>query len=324
MNIPSRQNLIVCAISSQTAPRHYVLAAVASLVLCGAARAQLSPAAPPLSVLPAVEILGSAQYGEVLTLQQSPSLRQWQSLDTPQFGSGESIRFLLPASTETEGEYFRFRLDTRPLIGKARWEVAGLSLTLNDGPSSRLVSLLPGGAGSMTSDQNLQPFTWDWKRTGMDTGTLAIIWPGGARDSYELEHLSEQSGVFVARTDAGSGSVSAGSFRINPAGALPSTAPAVLEKVRIDVTGSGRATCLVIGGTGTAERSSPFGPETYSMVYSRTGSHTATLELNGYPASQIISFTFTGPACGKCVTREMRNGVLRRESEGTFTLTAQP
>lgn len=269
-----------------------------------------------------MEITGVAQYGEVLTLQKSSSLQQWVSLDRPLFGSGDNARFFLPSATDTPGEYFRFRLDTRPLIGKARWEMAGLSLTLNDGPSSRVVSLLSGGSGSLNSGHAVLPFSWEWKRTGMDAGTLAVTWPGGELDSCDIEHLSEQTGVFVSRTVAGP--VSAGSFRINPADALPTGAPAVLKKVRIDVTGSGRATCLLIGETGKGERPTPFGPETYSVVYSRTSGDTATLELNGSPSSQFVSLTFTGPACGRCVTREMRGGVLRRESDGTFTITAQP
>ena len=322
MNIPSLQNLIERAIPPQTAPRQYVLAAAAVTVMCGAASAQSAPAAPPLALLPAVELYHLPQEGEVLTLEHSPDLLQWTASPGPFFGHGEPFTFLQPITAGTPGGYFRLKLDTRPAIGNAPWALAGRTVRLSEGTSNRLLTLLPEGSGTMTTSTETLPFTWEWQRGGMDGGVLALTWPDGARTLQELEFLAVHSGVFVTR-DSGAAQ-SAGTFLLDPAVDTPSSAPAILENVRVYISGSGRPSGLVIGELNALQRSTPFGTETCQIFYTRTGETTGVLRLANPSMQQEITLTFTGPGCGSCVTRETSAGVLRRESEGTFTVTSQP
>ena len=213
-------------------------------------------------------------------------------------------------------------------MGNAKWTLAGCSIRLSEGTANRLLAMHQDGSATMSTGAETQSCTWEWKRTGMDAGVLTLVWPGGAQISQELEFLSGNSGVFVTREGhAGAPAparVSAGTFQMNPPADITSTAPVSLENVRVDISGSGRPSGLVIGLANALQRSTPFGTESCEIFYERTGETSAVLRLANPSMQQEITLTFTGPGCGTCITRETRAGVLRRESEGTFTVTAQP
>jgi hypothetical protein len=328
MTIPSLQNLIVCAFSTQSAPRHFVLAAVASSVLCGAAGAQSAPAAPPLSLWPAVEISRETAAGEVFYLERSLDLADWTGGAEGIFAAGGRVNLLEPLAEGRAAGYWRLRSEMHPETGLSRWSLQGCSMEMNRAGIFCRLSFLTENAGTMQTGAELRPFTWSWRRTGMDAGTLLLTWADGSRFEEEIRFLSSASGVYavqereaVTGAFAGAGT---GTFRIGEAEPGAAAAPLALENVRIDFTGSGRATSLRIGVANALERSTPFGQESCFIQYSRTGDTTALLHLTNGPVLQSIELTFTAAGGGTCLTREFRSNVLRRESEGTFLISPQP
>src|SRR5687767_12893967 len=106
MNVPPFNKLIVCVTPPQTIVRQCVLAAVSYVsVLCGAANAQLAPAAPPLTLWNAVELAHGTQAGKTYVLEYSNDLALWTTVSPPLYGSGEEAVQFLPGGPGTESFY---------------------------------------------------------------------------------------------------------------------------------------------------------------------------------------------------------------------------
>ncbi len=325
MKVPPPQNLIVRAIPPQSIARHFVLAAAAVvLVLCGAASAQSAPAAPPLSLWNAVEISRETAADATATLEHSPDLQLWQSVAAPVYGGGE-LTLLAPAGAEAQG-FYRLKIETRPSGGDSRWDMTGARLLYNTAVGVRSLSLGENGAGIMDAATGQMTFTWEWLRTGRDTGLLTTTWPDGVVETTEMEFTELNAGAFTSermKEGVPAGAV-CGSFRDEASAALAVAVPVAPGDATIVLAGTGRPVSVVLSAAGTARISSPSGARDFSASYVLTGAATAELSLSCEDGStESGTLTFTGPACGSFEMHSKLNGRLRRSGGGAFTIATR-
>jgi hypothetical protein len=325
MNVPPLQNLIVCAYNPQTIVRHFVLAAVAyASVLCGAARAQSAPAAPPLSLWPGVELSYTVAGDAVATLESSSDLSLWKTVSGADYG-GEVIQYV--AVTEPNG-YYRLRLETRAAGGKSRWLLTNSRLVMNSASGPEAVTFMEGGSGSRQSatGPGMQLFTWEWQRTGRDIGSAVLTLPDGTVETVDLQFTSQNAGVYtIERSLEGVplGAVS-GTFRddSNSPASLEVSVPQQPGEALLTLSGTGRPLRIELDSTGNASVSSPAGPRNYTATYTLTGDTTAELVLSCQDGFvELCDLRFTGPACGTYTLRLEESGVLRRSAAGAFTIS---
>ena len=322
MKVPPLQNSIVCAIPSQTIVRQSVLAAVSVLsVLCGAASAQSAPAAPPLTLFSAVEVSHSTKLNRTYSLEHSTDLGSWTVIADPVFGDSEVASHLIPGSAGSG--FYRLKVESYPVAGKSRWSLAGSRMVLNTARGNRHVAFEQPRAGSMTTATGVTTFTWDWQRDGLDSGVTTLISPDGSVETLTMQFTGLNAGVYSSQRSVNGlpAGTAAGTFRDEADPSLAVSVPAILGDSLITISGTGRAVGVKVRADGTAGISSPAGGATYDCNYAVTGPATAELMMtcsNG--ARQSWSLTFTGPACGNCTWQTSLNGVLRRESSGSFTI----
>src|SRR6185503_13755299 len=108
-----------------------VLAAVSYVsVLCGAANAQLAPAAPPLTLWNAVGLSHATEVEKTYILEHSSDLGLWTATGPAVYGNGEDAVQFLPADAEPQG-YYRLKVNTLPEEGKSRWSMSGCRMVFN-------------------------------------------------------------------------------------------------------------------------------------------------------------------------------------------------
>src|SRR5262245_27131302 len=118
MTVPPLPNLIVRASPPQTSVRQSVLAAASlALALCGAASAQSVPAAPPLSLLDAIELTYGTGPGRTYLIEQASDLQLWSAVSPEVFGDGEWTSQLLPAPSGSASMFFRLKERLSPVTG---------------------------------------------------------------------------------------------------------------------------------------------------------------------------------------------------------------
>lgn len=323
MKVPPPHNLIVCAIPPQTIVRHFVLAAVAYVsVLCGAARAQSVPAAPPLLLGGAVELSYTVESYTTAALESSANLTLWQPATAAEYGDGEEIIRYVAAPADKA--YFRLRIDTLSTVGKSRWELSGARLLRNTATGMEILVFSESGTGTMESVTGTGSFTWTWERTGADTGSAVITWPNGIVETMDLQFTAGNAGVFTSersREGIPAGTVT-GTFRDDPAAVLLVSMPPASESKAITLSGTGRPVRINVDGTGNASISSPAGGTSFTADYTVTGNNTAELFLICQDGStQRCGLQFTGPSCGSYTLQAEANGSLRRTAAGTFTIS---
>lgn len=326
MKVLPLHNLIVCAIPPQTIVRQCVLAAVAYVsVLCGAARVQSAPAAPPLTLWNAVELSHGTDQDETYILEHSTDLSLWTAIGGPVYGDGDQAGHLVSAfNTNAASGFYRLKVNTRPPEGKSRWSMDGCRMLLNTSGGACVMTFGSDATGSMmAADAGLAAFTWDWQRTGLDTGRATVTWPGGIVETMDLQFTGEHAGVFSSRKTAEGlfAGAASGTFRDDAAASLAQSAPSSLTNVLLTVSGTGRATGIEVNAFGNAMISGPAGPAGFACSYTRRSAAEAEMILtNEEGTTETWLLTFTGPACGTCAGTTERNGILRRTASGNFTI----
>ncbi len=326
MKVPSLPNLIVCAISPQAIVRHYVLAAVFVSVLCGAASAQSAPAAPPLTLLPAVEVSHTTAQDKTFSLEHSPDLLRWITVAPPVFGDDEDFSHLISTSEGKGKGFYRLKVETFPEEGDSRWSLTGSRILLNTAGGVCRMNFDENAAGTMTRDAAVTTFTWQWHRDGLDTGIAAITWPDGTVETIAMEFTGNNSGAFSSQrtTDGLPGGAVSGTFRDEAGPGLLPTVPAALGNALVTFSSTGRAVSVKVSADGTAGITSPAGRASYDCSYAVTGPSTAELKMRGSNGTtESWSLTFAGPACGTYAWKSELKGVPRRQSSGAFTIAPQ-
>ena len=324
MKVPPLQNLIVCAIPAQSIVRHFVLAAAAHVfVLCGAASAQSAPVAPPLTLWNAVAVTHVTAAETTGTLEHSADLTLWQVAGDAVYGDGESLTQLIPTAGQGDTGFFRVKTETRPAVGDARWTLTGTRLLVNTKTGAQFLTFSANGAGTANDGTAVRSFTWDWQRTGRNTGSAVITWPDGLSATMALEFKSGSAGVFISELtrDGVPAGVVGGTFRDEEGGSLTATAPAVPGDADLVLAGTGRAQRINLAAVGTAVITGPAGPRSFSAAWALTDARHATLSLSCQDGTtEVCELACTGPACGTYTLTVEMNGRLRRSAEGVFTI----
>jgi hypothetical protein len=326
MKVPPPKSLIVCAKPPQTIVRQCVLAAVSYVsALCGAASAQSVPAAPPLSISPAVQLSYPTEKENTYTVVHSEDLLSWAAAALPLYGNGADASQLFKPASSSGNEFFRVHVDTRPETGLAPWRMDDTMLLFNNfAGSARSFIFNAHGGGVVQRGASTEAFTWEWVRTGPDTGTCGLVYKSGETEMLDLSYLAGGTGGFSSlRTKAGfSTGAFKGTFRSVTDVSLTTFMPAQLGRSLITLAGTGRTQGIEVHGNGTASVASPAGVRTTPCTYSLKTAVSAELKLNGTaPDSESCVLTFTGPSCGTYVSTAMKNNILRRVSTGSFTIT---
>ncbi len=322
MKVPPLQNSIVCAIPSQTIVRQSVLAAVSVLsILCGAASAQSVPVAPPLLLLPAVEVTQVTEPGQISFLEHSPDLLNWEVIADPVFANGEGNAHLVPLGAPSG--FYRVKTEIHPEIGTARWTMSGSHWVLNSTDGVCGMTFNDKAAGTMRRGARETPFTWRWRRNGLDSGEVSITWPDGIVEVVAMHFTGTNAGVFSSQrlSNGLPAGATTGTFRDEADASLAVSVPVTLGDALISFSGSGRPVGVQVSADGTGGIRSPAGGTSYSCNYTVTGPETAEMDMtctNG--SAQSWSLTFTGPACGICSWKSELHGNLRRASTGSFTI----
>jgi hypothetical protein len=328
MKVPPHKNLIVCVKLPQTIVRQCVLAAVSYVsALCGAVHAQLAPGPPPLFIDDAVMLSHPTQPGNTYAIERSTNLQSWQPDTNPVFGDGNEATRLLPVTPGASGTaFYRLRTDTRPVGGNAPWLIADSVLLLNGSEGPRSLIFNTNGGGALLQGVTNQAFTWEWLRTGLDSGTCKVTRSSGEIETIALQFTATGTGVFTSQRnrDGIPSGATAGTFRKVADSSLTTFMPATLGHALITLSGTGRSAGVDVKGDGTASVAGPAGVITYPCNYILKTATTAELRLNGLaPDSESYIFTFNGPACGTYTSKAKKNSVLRREATGAFTITPQ-
>jgi hypothetical protein len=325
MNVPPHKHLIVCVIPPQTIVRQCVLAAVSYVsALCGAARAQSAPVAPPLSIEPAVELSFRTELDKTYAIERSTDLQSWAAVEGI-FGDGQDVTRQMAASSPGPA-YFRLRSDTLPTGGNAPWRLADSTMLLNSPEGARNLVFNANGSGVVLQGATNAPFTWEWLRTGLNGGVCTVALASGELETISMNFLAVDTGAFSnQRTKVGVPSgASNGTFRKVPDSTLVTIMPATLGHSHITFSGSGRPVSLVVKGDGTASATSPTGVVTAPCTYALKTASSAELKLNGAtPDSEVYTLSFNGPSCGTYTVKAKKNSVLRREATGAFTIAPQ-
>jgi hypothetical protein len=326
MKVPPLQNLIVCVIPPQTIVRQCVLAAVSYVsVLCGAANAQSAPAAPPVSLSNAAQLTWPTAGGEIYTLEHSRDLTLWNAVTAPVFGDVNEASQVVPLPDAGAGAgYYRLKIAAQPREGKSRWSMAGCRMLLTTPAGSCSMTFDGDGLGRMDAVNAAAAFTWDWQRTGPDSGRATITWHGGVVELMNLNFTGKRAGVFQSRKFAGGAFAGAacGTFRDDDGTSLAQAAPVSLANKLLTLSGRGRPLAVEIDAFGNASVAGPAGSVLYSCHYAPRSSTEAEVTLiNDEGTVEKWHLTFNGPHCGACSVRTERNGVLRRSAAGTFTVS---
>jgi len=322
MNVPPLHKLIVCVIPPQTIVRQCVLAAVSYVsVLCGAANAQLAPAAPPLTLWNAVELSHGTQAGKTYVLEQSSDLSLWTAVGPEVYGSGEETVQFLAAGPAPEG-FYRLKVNTLPEAGKSRWSMTGCRMVFNSAAGPCSMAFGEGNTGTMTGGETITAFTWDWKRTGADDGRVIVSWPDGAVETMHMQFVGANSGAFTSQrmVDGIPASASSGTFRDESGALLAEPPPASIRNTLVTFAGTGRPLGVEVSADGTAVVPGPAGTRAFLSSYTVTGAEATLVLTNNYGISETWVLHFTGPRCGTYTGTSMRGTVLRRTSAGSFTL----
>ena len=179
-----------------------------------------------------------------------------------------------------------------------------------------------------TGPEGTDTGTYTYRRTGMNTATLELIYDGGfnGRSVVTLTFVTPTSGTFSSTyTETGSPAETvSGNVSIN---VVPAENLAPADQAAFASLVAGRT----IGDLGeerytfTASRFTETGPEgtdTGSYTYRRTGMNTATLELTydgDFNGRSVSMLTFLTPTSGTYTSRYTETG-YSESSSGSFSL----
>lgn len=324
MNIPFQKVLIAGAMPARSSVPRGLLAVMPLAVLCGAAEAQSVPAAPALEVWPAVEVALTVEPDHVCSLESSEDLILWNAAGLAIYGTGDSASVLLPVG----GRYgfVRARSETRPAGGLADWSLTGRSLRLNPQEAAPCVmNFTAAGSGVMdAAGSEPVPFSWEWTRTGADSGTCVVAWPEGTEEAFAVQFMVPGAGVFTSILEDGelSAGGSSGTFT-RVAATDPVQVPVAVSGRRLVLSSTGRPVEIEFPAEGGASVLMESGKLPFSMNWQVTGAGLAQLSLSCTDGTtHLLKFSFLAGESGSYTWRSWRGGVLRREVEGAFSFSA--
>lgn len=299
------------------------VAAAAVWFAAGSSGVRAQEGSPPqLSSWGALMLTVPAEKSQTCLLERSTDLLLWEPSSQVYYGGGGARSIIATAEAEGEDAFFRIRLTTTPAGGLARWSMDGIRMMLvtKQGPGLALFNGDQSGVWTESSGSE-RPFTWDWERTGADTGNCVITWPQGSREAITIHYLGTDAGVFssILTEDGVSRGLAQGAFCHMPLGDLTQQIPSALEGRQIIFSGTGRPLSVRIAAEGVASVSNGSGVALFSSAYTAGAGSAATLDLvcsDGWAHSFVLEFS--GPGCGQYRCDSSLNGVRRREATGVF------
>ena len=283
---------------------------------------EVSP--PQLSSWDALMLTVPVEKSQTCLLERSTDLLLWEPSSAVYYGGAGARSILTTAGVEGGDAFFRVRLTKPPAGGLARWSLDGIRMMLvtEQGPGLALFNGDQSGVWTESSGSE-RPFTWDWERTGADTGNCVITWPQGNSEAITLHYLGADSGVFssILTEEGVSRGLAQGAFCHMPVGELTPQVPSVLDGRQIVFSGTGRPLSVRIAAEGVASVSNGSGAALFSSAYTAGAGNAAILDLvcsDGWAHSFVLEFS--GPGCGQYRCDSSLSGVRRREATGVFAI----
>lgn len=303
-----------------------------------------------LKVYTAIEVEFLTEPGKAYTLQGSTNLTDWVNIGDPVLGHGRPVNQFFSAKAGGEVSFANYRLltDAGPTNGWAPWSFTGVRVQLDDQAGHDLVTFTDATSGVEASEDDHDPFTYEFSRLGENEARAALTYSDKKLDVLTFNFTSATQGTWVREEfrkgiikdrDVGVFSVvDGGTVITNPppttgggeTNVIPVVPPESLAGLsylfqrgetpdRLDfqteTNGISREDNV------RSDDDNPDKPFTYT--YALTSTNTAALTVS-FDASRSFEYdlTFTQGAQGLFVRREIRDGQLKATKSGSFSPTA--